>query len=283
MKKVIKEIFMFKSVDQMADAIKFFESQNESKLMAGCPIIMRLDGKGFHNFTKNLTRPFDEKLTQCMIETTEYLVKEFQADFGYTQSDEITLIFKNELNFDNDKNKTGSTFMFDGRLQKLCSLGSAKCTSKFMQCIMKYLPHKVDDLPAFDNRVFQVPSKELASYVFYWRFLDCKKNAISMAASAVVKNEKLLVGKSSKDRIAILAENGIQFDDYANAFKYGTMILVKKELRAFSDDELQSIPEKHRPTAPVLRTVIKPMACNVYAIHKQNQLIDLIFDKQFKF
>ena len=267
-------------MDQLGSIVKFFESQTESKLTAGLPIIMRLDGKGFHKFTKSLDKPYDKALSQCMIETTLYLVKELQASFGYTQSDEITLIFDNEVSFHSEDCVSGSTMMFDGRLQKLCSIASAKCTAKFLSCLIKYLPNKVDSLPVFDNRVFQVPTKELAADTFYWRFLDCKKNAISMAASTVCSHTSLQK-KNSAEKINMLAEKGIQFEDYPDSFKYGTMILVKKQMKTFTTEELANIPIQYQPTEPVLRTVIESKSMNVYSLYKQNLLTQLVFEKSF--
>lgn len=75
-------------------------------------IIVRLDGHGFSKFTKGLGRPYDVRLSNFMIDAVKHVVNETQAVVGYTQSDEITLVFK----ADSDTNEQ---YYFGGRFQKL--------------------------------------------------------------------------------------------------------------------------------------------------------------------
>ena len=85
---------MKQNKDSLWDRMKFYESQAcVEKLLPLIPVIARLDGKGFSKFTKGLKRPYDERLSKLMVETTKYLVKETNANCGYTQSDEITLVW----------------------------------------------------------------------------------------------------------------------------------------------------------------------------------------------
>ena len=61
--------------------------------MHRCPVAIRIDGRAFHTFTKGFQKPFDEILMKSMPETMQYLCENIQGCvFGYTQSDEITLI-----------------------------------------------------------------------------------------------------------------------------------------------------------------------------------------------
>ena len=79
--------------ETLGDWCKFLEKNFTNDIMIPTlPIIIRLDGNNFHNWTKGLDRPFDKKLNELMVETTKYLVKETNDIVGYTQSDEITLI-----------------------------------------------------------------------------------------------------------------------------------------------------------------------------------------------
>ena len=78
----------------LGDRMKSYESLSTSrKAFKGQPLVVRLDGKSFHTFTKGLARPFDQRLSSLMVETTKALVDRFQAKVGYTQSDEITLVW----------------------------------------------------------------------------------------------------------------------------------------------------------------------------------------------
>ena len=126
--------------------------------------MIRLDGKSFSTFTKGLKRPYDERLSNLMVETTKFLVKETNACCGYTQSDEITLVLYTE-----EKN---SKLYFGGRLFKITSTLSAKPSVFFNRELPKYLPEKTDAIPTFNCRVWQVPSLIEAANVLLWREQD---------------------------------------------------------------------------------------------------------------
>ena len=72
------------------------ESLSEQYILPENFIIARLDGKGFTKLTKeklSLEKPFDQKFSQIMIDTTKYLFNVgFKVIYGYTQSDEISLL-----------------------------------------------------------------------------------------------------------------------------------------------------------------------------------------------
>jgi tRNA(His) 5'-end guanylyltransferase len=105
---------MKKTKDNFGDHMKSYEKQTCGiKMLPRIPVIARLDGKGFSKFTKGLKRPYDERLSKLMVETTKYLVKETNANCGYTQSDEITLVWYVE--------SYESSIYFDGRLFKMIS------------------------------------------------------------------------------------------------------------------------------------------------------------------
>lgn len=249
-KKVLHtSVFSAVSFDDLASMVKQYEARYESTCVPGLPILLRLDGSGFHKFTKGLDKPYDVKLSTVMRQTMQYLTTYFQAHVGYTQSDEITLIIKNELT---DNLESG--IIFKGRVQKLCSLVAARCTAKFNELLAEHLPHKCKELPVFDCRVFQLPSLELAAKGVLWRELDCTKNAVSMAAHTYFSH-KSLQKQSCKVMIdRLMTEKQINFNEYPDAFKRGTFCIKKKVLKSFTDKELETIPEQYRPTEPVLRT-----------------------------
>lgn len=88
-----------KQLDALGDRLKHFERlRTEDKCIPDLPIYIRLDGRGFSNFTRNMLRPYDSRMSKLMEATTAYLVKEFNATIGFTQSDEISLILLNITN-----------------------------------------------------------------------------------------------------------------------------------------------------------------------------------------
>ena len=111
----------------------FYESTPKIHLMHRCPVAIRLDGRAFHTFTKGFQKPFDEILMKSMQETMQYLCENIQGCvFGYTQSDEITLVLVDY------KNLT-STAWFDYDIQKVCSIAASMATMAFNNIFSKYV------------------------------------------------------------------------------------------------------------------------------------------------
>ena len=102
-----------------------YENVSKTRLVRRMPVAIRIDGKAFHTFTRGFKKPFDWILIESMQETTKYLCENIQGCvFGYTQSDEITLIL-----IDYDKLETCA--WFDYEVQKLCSIAASMATMKF--------------------------------------------------------------------------------------------------------------------------------------------------------
>lgn len=98
--------------EKLGNLHKSYEVLTDTKLMPGLPIMIRLDGRAFHTFTKGLKRPYDEGMSRSMIETAKFLVHHLNADISFTQSDEISLGFKNDI--------LDESTLFSSRIQKLC-------------------------------------------------------------------------------------------------------------------------------------------------------------------
>ena len=67
----------------------FYEQIPKTKLMRRTPVIIRIDGKAFHTFTRGFKRPFDEILIKTMQEEKESLSAEcsrLQADLHDARS-----------------------------------------------------------------------------------------------------------------------------------------------------------------------------------------------------
>ena len=84
---------MSKKYDSLGDRMKGYENIARNYLTRRIPTIIRVDGKAFHTFTRGMEKPFDRILMTTMQNTMEYLCENIQGCvFGYTQSDEITLV-----------------------------------------------------------------------------------------------------------------------------------------------------------------------------------------------
>lgn len=111
-------------------------------------------------------------------------------------------------------------------------------------------------MPHFDCRVFQLPSKEEAANTFLWRAMDARKNAISMVAQSKFSPKKLH-GKDQKAMLAMLEEIGVDFETFPAAIRRGSFIRRHVVERLLTAEELNRIPEKHRPTGPVMRNEMR--------------------------
>ena len=79
--------------ESLGTRLKGYEKAFETRIDAEDFIVCRIDGHKFSKYTKGMKKPFDSILSNTMVKTTEALVEKFGAVTGYTQSDEITLIF----------------------------------------------------------------------------------------------------------------------------------------------------------------------------------------------
>jgi len=239
--------------DTLGDTLK-----QQEQLEAGrradpfLPLMARIDGKCFSKFTKGLQRPFDERFVRLMIATTKHLVEESEALLGYCQSDEISLYWNlNKVNYSNRE------YWFGGKFQKLTSVLASTASSFFASNLPEYLPEKVGKYPVFDCRVWNVPDLEHVYKNFLWRRNDATKNSVSMMAHHLFSH-KSLQGKTCNEMKELLRSFGQPWEDLPRFFTHGTYVRRQK-LKLEPNDprlSLRQIPEKYRPTEPVVRTVV---------------------------
>lgn len=260
------------SVDELGDRCKSFEmTEAGRKAMKGIPLLARLDGRAFHTYTRGLKRPYDERMSTAMQETTQCLVEELHAAIGYTQSDEITLAWYVES--DNP-----TQYPFDGRFQKLVSVLAGLASAKFAMVAKELLP-KREMLPHFDCRVWQVPSLVEAVEVFMWREADAIKNSISMAAGAYYSHKELH-GKNSSGKHQMLHDKEVNWDDYPAFFKRGVYFQRKNFERSLTKEELERIPEAHRPAPESLFTRSKVVDLELPPITKVRNADKVLFFRE---
>lgn len=257
--------------DSLGDRMKMYEGFETNRIfMPGLPICVRVDGRGFSGFTKNLNRPFDYGMVQLMQYVTKMLVEETNARIGYTQSDEISLIIHTEQN---------SQPFFGGKVFKLTSQIAALATVYFNQKLPEFLPSKVGSLPTFDCRAWTVPNKEEAVNTLIWREWDATKNAITMAASCYYSHKELL-DKNSSEKQELLHQKGLNFNDMPVYFKRGSYFQRKTTWRKFTTAELEKLPLNHNARKdPDLAVQRRDVALvNMPILSKIANRIDVVFD-----
>ena len=233
----------------------FYEGIPKTKLMRRTPVIIRIDGKAFHTFTKGFHKPFDEVLIKTMQETTKYLCENIQGCvLGYTQSDEITLVLV-------DYQKLGTAAWFDYEVQKMCSIAASMATMAFNKYFDKntlefyhnstdfieyedYAEIKfrseydenlhrtylkaVEKGAMFDARVFNIPKEEVTNCI-YWRQLDASRNSIQMVGQANFSHKQLQNKSCSNIQDMLITQKGINWNDLPTYQKRGACV-IKNEM-----------------------------------------------------
>lgn len=223
--------------ETLGDRMKLYEGiEADRRFMPLLPVMARIDGRSFSSFTRGLERPFDETLSQMMVQTTLDLVKETNASMGYTQSDEISLVWHST--------DIKSQIWFDGRIAKMISQLAAQATLSFFRQVSEKLPAYAKKLPTFDSRVWQVPNRIEAANTFLWREWDATKNSTSMAAQSFYSHKELH-GKNGAEKQEMLFQKGVNWNDYPSAFKRGTFVQKRTISKQFSAEELEKLPPKH--------------------------------------
>lgn len=216
----------------LAERMKnYYENIPKTKLMRRVPVAIRLDGKAFHTFTRGFKKPFDDLLITSMQQTMQYLCENIQGCvFGYTQSDEITLILI-------DYQKLNSAAWFDYEVQKLCSISASMATmafNKFFRTNMLILDlggtsgtqynrytAAINQGALFDARCFNIPKEEVTNLI-YWRQLDATRNSIQMVGQHYFSHSQLK-GKSCNDiQDMLFKEHDINWNDYSTYYKRGS-------------------------------------------------------------
>ena len=254
--------------DDLGDRMKSYESvQTSLTLDKYLSVYARLDGRGFSKFTKQMKRPFDEQMSNAMRETTEYLIKQTHAVAGYTQSDEISLVWK-------PVEQDTSGFFFEGKIQKLTSVLASMCTGKFMTLLPKDLQEKI---PHFDCRILNVPDLSEAANMIVWRESDARKNAVSMLARSYFSHKELQ-GKSTKQMLFMLQKKNVSIQDYPSAFRNGTFLRRDTVLKTLTEEEKSQIPSHAIIEGPVKRTVLNAVKISPFFLVKNK--VDVIFNNK---
>ena len=171
-----------------------------------------------------------------MLDVTRALVEETGALVGYTQSDEISLVWHSETD-------SRQIFM-DRKTQKMCSILAAMCTARFNALLPERIPEKAGTWPLFDARVWSVPSKEEAANAFLWRELDATRNSIQMASRSCYSH-KQVQNKRTGALQEMLFQAGINWNDYPAFFKRGRFVQRRTTRRPFNTREIEALPPLH--------------------------------------
>lgn len=183
--------------DSLGDRMKNnYENVTRNHLVRRMPVILRVDGKAFHTFTKDCDKPFDLKLSDAMIESANALVNQAMGSkLAYIQSDEISILLTDYDNLESEA-------WFNNNIQKLCSVSASIITSVFNLSFQSCFA-------TFDCRAFNIPKEEVNNY-FIWRQQDWMRNSVQMLARSYY-SQKELDGKNTTKMHDMLMNKGINW------------------------------------------------------------------------
>lgn len=217
-----------------------YENISRYYLTRRMPVIIRIDGKSFHTFTRGFKKPFDDVLVKTMQDTMKYLCENIQGCvLGYTQSDEISLVLVDYAELTTDA-------WFGNNLQKMCSVSASMATMAFTKNFVKnvkgcermalignvvlfeydekyinVLKKAIEKGAMFDSRVFTIPKEEVCNYML-WRQQDATRNSIQSVGQANFSQKELRGQSCNNIQDMLMTQKGINWNDYATALKRGS-------------------------------------------------------------
>jgi tRNA(His) guanylyltransferase len=199
--------------DELDEKMRVYETAFDQYAVPGMFLVARIDGRSFTRLTRELQQfeaPFDMRFRDLMVATTEHLMQcGFRVIYGYTQSDEISLLFHPSEN------------AFGRKLRKYDSILAGEASAKFALALGAHA--------AFDSRISQLPNMELVRDYFRWRNEDAHRNALNSWCYWTLRKEgldvtratKQLEGMSVGEKNELLFQRDINFNDVPNWQKRG--------------------------------------------------------------
>jgi tRNA(His) guanylyltransferase len=199
--------------DELDDRMRVFETAHDLCVLPGIWMVARLDGRGFTRLTKEVhpfEAPFDPKFRDMMLDTVEHLMNcGFKVIYGYTESDEISLL----LSQVEDR--------YNRKLRKLISILAVEASARFSLLLA--------DVACFDCRISQLPTVDLVIDYFRWRSEDAHRNALNSHCywclrkdgRSVAEATAAISGLSTGEKNELLFQHGINYNDLPSWQKRG--------------------------------------------------------------
>ncbi len=231
---------------ELDSAMRVYETAHDHCVLPGIFMVARIDGRSFTRLTKEVHEfeaPFDVVFRNHMLKTTEHLMScGFKVVYGYTQSDEISLVLhRNE-------------YSFDRKLRKLNSVLAGEASAKFSLLL--------GDLGAFDCRISQLPNIDKVVDYLRWRNEDAHRNALNAHCYWALRHAGASAGAATSklSRLSVAEKNeflfktaGVNFNDLPNWQKRGMGLYWETYEKASSN------PITGQPATAVRRRIVKDL------------------------
>lgn len=186
------------SSDDLGGRMKGYEVSTPAIVAPSRPIVIRIDGRAFHTYTRGLDRPFDAQLARDLDTAAAALCADVDgAQFAYLQSDECSIVIP-------QRSTHAGEHWFAGKTQKIASVAASLFTAHFNRA-------RGGDIAQFDARVIALPDPGEVRAYLCWRQADARRNAVSMVAAAHFSHRQLH-GVPTPQRREMLRDVGVDVE-----------------------------------------------------------------------
>ena len=199
--------------DDLDQKMRIYEQSIDQHILPDMYLVARLDGRSFSRLTKEICdfeAPFDERFRDMMTNTVKALMDcGFRVIYGFTESDEISLLFHPEED------------TFGRKVRKYNSILAGVASATFSL--------QLGQVATLDCRLVPLPSLERVKDYFLWRQEDAHRNALNAHCYWMLRKEgmgvheatEMLEGKSVAFKNELLFSRGINFDKLPSWQKRG--------------------------------------------------------------
>jgi len=206
-------------MDSLGDRMKRYESVSNMVLTPKSPVIVRVDGRSFHNFLRESEKPFDDRVIFAMVGAANEVSKQISGfKLAYVASDEASFYF-------DDCKSIESNAWYGNNLQKIVSVTASLFTGYFNHYYFSEESVGERGYAVFDARAFVIPEDDLPNY-FVWRSQDWHRNSLQMLARHVLPAGDL-DGVKTGEIHEKLREKGVIWDVLPEIYRYGTWVTPK--------------------------------------------------------
>jgi tRNA(His) 5'-end guanylyltransferase len=167
--------------DDLDKKMRAYEQSLDQTVLPEIYLAARIDGRSFTKLTKETCKfeaPYDVRFRDYMVSALKHLMNcGFRVVYGYTQSDEISLLFHRDEN------------AFGRKVRKYNSVLAGEASASFT--------HSAGAIAAFDCRMIPLPTVELVQTYFLWRQEDAHRNALNSHCYWMLRNDGLSSAKAT--------------------------------------------------------------------------------------
>lgn len=217
--------------------IKRIKTADAPKFLPGNPLIAEIQLRGLSGIMNYLNKPYDEKLHNCLVKTTEKILGFDGCIVGYVFGNEIAVV----IYFSNTEHDPP----FDGLKSDLISYFSSNATLQFAkQKNASSLPKEVKDYDCnFTANIYEV--KETVAAIEWLMAKETK--AKHLAAKKICKDLDIDTdGKNTKELIEALKQVDFDLESKPNYMHRGTFVKKRKLAEGGRSIEILDIPPVHQ-------------------------------------